>query len=269
MESKKDYQKSTGKTYGDDKSYDTRMALFLEWYLLDNYVPGTQNTILEDIIEKNESVWDQNHSEVCRNIANNIQALFEVKKVRNNSVTVLNLFTDEKYLIDEEDSNLIFRKNDIFQGRIVPQHGKWFFTGHFCFHPSEISSYINSEVKKISILQKSWEKELKNLEKELFKTQKTGLRISDQVVQMKRKIEGTDVGSKRNVLMEKLSALKEDRKKIETSGHQKDIAIDHLKNDKIKLEGRRMIVDLVNKLAYMKLKWERSRKIEIADIYKN
>ena len=52
MESKKDYQKLTGETSEDDKSHNTRMALFLEWSLLDNYVPGTQNTILEDIIKK-------------------------------------------------------------------------------------------------------------------------------------------------------------------------------------------------------------------------
>ena len=269
MESKKDYQKLTGETSEDDKSHNTRMALFLEWSLLDNYVPGTQNTILEDIIKKNESVWDQNRLEVHRNIANNIQALFGIKKVRNNSVTVQNLFTDEKHLIDEEDSSMIFRKNDIFQGRIVPQQGKWFFTGHFCFHPNEIHSYINSEVKNILTLQKSWGKEVKSLAKELFKTQKSRLKNSNYIVEMKRKIEVTGAGTKRDLLVEKLSALREDRDNLETSSKQKDISIAHLKKEKIEFVGRRMAVDLINKLACMKLKCERYRNIEIAEIYKN
>jgi hypothetical protein len=232
-------------------------------------MPETHSTILEDIIEKNLTEWDQNRLEICKAIANDIQALFEVKKVRDNSVTVLNLFTDEKYLVEEEDSNLIFRKNDIFQGRIVLHQGKWLFTGHFCFHPTQARRYVNSEAKKIFILQKSWKKELKILEKELFKIEKNSLKNSNHIVQMKSKIECTDFGSKRDKLAGKLSLLEEDRAKSEISIQQKDIEIARLKTEKIKLEGRRIVVDLVNKLAYMKLKWERSRQIEITDIYKN
>ena len=45
--------------------------------------------------------------------------------------------------------------------------------------------------------------------------------------------------------------------------------MDLLKLEKIKIEGRRLISELINKLAYMNLKWERSRQIDISDIYKN
>ena len=76
MQAKKEYQKTSGESYEDDRSYNTRMALFLEWYLLDNYIPGTQNTILENIIEENHHTWDQIHLEACQDITNNIQALF-------------------------------------------------------------------------------------------------------------------------------------------------------------------------------------------------
>ncbi len=269
LESKKDYQKLTGETSEDDKSHNTRMALFLEWFLLDIYAPGTQNTNLEDIIKKNESVWDQNRLEVCRNITNNIQALFEIKKVRNNSASILNLFTGEKYLIDEGDSSQIFRKNDFFQGRIIPQQGKWSFTGHFCFHPNETHSYIKNEVKNISMLQKSWGEEVKILEKKLFKTGKSRLKNSDDIVQVTRKVEIAGVGSKGDILAEKLLVLREDRENLETSFKQMEIAIAHLKKEKIEFEGRRMVADLINKLACMKLKNERYRNMEIAGIYKN
>ena len=36
---KKEYQKTTGEIYEDDKSYDNRMALFLEWYIFDRISP--------------------------------------------------------------------------------------------------------------------------------------------------------------------------------------------------------------------------------------
>ena len=45
--------------------------------------------------------------------------------------------------------------------------------------------------------------------------------------------------------------------------------INRLKIETIKLEGRNLISVLINKLSYMNLKWERSRQIEIFDIYKN
>jgi hypothetical protein len=63
--------------------------------------------------------------------------------------------------------------------------------------------------------------------------------------------------------------LEENKNKIEASTQQTEREMDHLKLKKIKIEGRRLISELINKLAYMNLKWERSRQIDISDIYKN
>lgn len=269
MQAKKEYQKTTGEIYEDDNSYNMRMALFLEWFLLDNYVPGTQNTILENIIEENQTTWTQDRLEICKDISNNIQALFEVKKIRDNSVTVLDLFKDEKYLVDEQDSKLMFRKNDIFQGRIVPRQGKWYFTGYFCFHPSKTHSYIKDEVRKLFLLQKSWNKELDALEKELLKKQKEALKNSKYIGKIATKIEGRDFDEKRERLTKELSVLEENKKEMEISIQETEQKINRLKIETIKLEGRRLISEIINRLAYMNLKWERSRQIEISDIYKN
>ncbi len=269
MEAKKEYQKTTGKIYEDDKSYNTRMALFLEWYLLNNYVSGTHNTILENIIEENQSAWAPDRLEICRGISNDVQALFEVKKVRDNSVIVLDLFKDERHMIAEEDSKLVFRKNDIFQGRIVPHQGKWHFTGYFCFHPGKTHRYIRGEVKKFFLLQKSWKKELAGLEKELLKKQKASLKNSKYIEKIKSKIEHRNFDAKRERLIKELLVLEEKDKEMETSTQETDKKIDHLKIETIKLEGRRLISELINRLVYMNLKWERSRQIEISDIYKN
>lgn len=269
MQAKKEYQSMTGEIYEDDKSYNMRMALFLEWYLLDNYTAGTQKTILESLIEENLFEWTQSHVEACKDIAYNIQALFEVKKVRDNSVTVLDLFTDEKYLIEEEDSKLVFRKNDIFQGRIVPRQGKWYFTGYFCFHPSKTQRFIKDEAKKIYIIHRLWLKELASLEKELSGIEKASLKNSKNIEKIKVKIERTEVDAKREKLIKELLEFEENSKNLEASAQEKNERIFNMKNETIKLEGRRLISELINKLAYMNLKWERSRQIEISDIYKN
>ena len=269
MMAKKEYQKTTGEIYEDDKSYNSRMALFLEWYLLDQYEPGTRQTVLENIIEDNSSSWTPDRLESYKDVSKNIQALFEIKKVRDNSVTVLDLFTDEKYQIEEEDSKLVFRKNDIFQGRIVPHNDKYFFTGYFCFHPNKTQRYIKGEAKKFYLLQRSWKKELTKLEKESSKIQKLYLKNAVSIEKIKTKIERTDSGTKRDKLTGKLLGLEEDKIKIEASSQQTGKEIGHLKPEKMKIEGRRLISELINKLAYMNLKWERSRQIDVSDIYRN
>ena len=269
MMAKKEYQKTTGEIYEDDKSYNSRMTLFLEWYLLDQYEPGTRQTVLENIIEDNSSSWTPDRLESYKDVSKNIQALFEIKKVRDNSVTVLDLFTDEKYQIEEEDSKLAFRKNDIFQGRIVPHNDKYFFTGYFCFHPNKTQRYIKGEAKKFYLLQRSWKKELTKLEKESSKIQKLYLKNAVSIEKIKTKIERTDSGTKRDKLTGKLLGLEEDKIKIEASSQQTGKEIGHLKPEKMKIEGRRLISELINKLAYMNLKWERSRQIDVSDIYRN
>jgi hypothetical protein len=269
MQAKKEYQKMTGEIYEDDRSYNTRMALFLEWYLLDNYIPGSQKTILENIIEENHLTWEQSHLEACQDITNNIQALFEVKRIRDNSVTVLNLFNDEKYLVHEGNSKLVFRKNDIFQGRIAPHKEKWNFTGYFCFHPIKTQRYLKDEAKKIFLIQQIWKKELSGLEKELSEKEKKSSKNYKYIQKIKIKIERTDKGTKKNNLINKLLFLEHNGNSMAISNQETNKKINRLKIETIKLEGRNLISELINKLAYMNLKWERSRQIEIFDIYKN
>lgn len=269
MLAKKEYQKTTGDIYEDDKSYNTRMALFLEWYLLDQYDPETHLTTLENIIEENPSSWTQDRLEIYKDISKNILGLFEVRKVRDHSVTVLNLFTDEKYLVDEADSKLAFRKNDMFQGRIIPHHGKYYFSGYFCFHPNKTHRYIKNEAKVFYILQKSWKKELKVLEKGLLKIQKTYFKNSKSIDKIKTKIANTDISAKLEYFNTEILSLEKVRAEIETRIQHAEETIHQLELDKIKLEGRKLNTELINKLAYMNLKWERSRQIDISDIYKN
>jgi hypothetical protein len=269
MEAKKEYQKTTGEIYEDDKSYNARMALFLEWYLLDNYKYGTNINILESIIEDNREAWTHSQLEVFKDIANSVQALFEIKKVRDDSVLVLDLFKENKYRVDEEDSKLIFRKNDIFQGRVVSHNGKCYFTGYFCFHPSMSHRYIRGEAKKLFLCQRSWSKDLVCLEKELSNKEKESLKKIKHINKIKNKIERADIGLNKDRLTKEFIELEESNRQHEISTNKTVKNIDELKNKTIKVKGRKMISELINKLAYMKLKWERSRQIEISDIYKN
>ena len=150
LAAKQTYQLETGAIYEDDKSYNSRMALFLEWYLCNNYAPKSSKTVLENLLENNSEECNSEKLTFYRSVSESIQSLFFIKKVNDDSVKAVNLFNDENYLVRENDSRLIFRKNDIFQGRIINFQKNIHFTGNFCFHPEKTHKYIKSEIKIIT-----------------------------------------------------------------------------------------------------------------------
>ena len=53
LEARKEYQKLAGEIYEDDRTYETRMGLFLEWYIFDHTVPGKEKSPLELFFDQN------------------------------------------------------------------------------------------------------------------------------------------------------------------------------------------------------------------------
>lgn len=269
LEAKKSYQKETGEIYEDDKSYNSRMALFLEWYLFDNYAADSSKTILETLLEDNPEAWDSDKLNIYSAIKESIQALFQVKKVKDDSVKVLNLFTDETYLVQEKDSRLIFRKNDIFQGRVIFLQEQFHFTGNFCFHPEKTHKYIKPEIKTISKTLIQYKKDLATIEKALLKANKNLKNLEFDIEKLKEKISNSDSEHKIAKLNKNLALLIEDKESQTNTIQKLESEAFIIRNDKIKIEGKKQINALANRFAYMNLKWERSRQIDISDIYKN
>ena len=70
-------------------------------------------------------------------------------------------------------------------------------------------------------------------------------------------------------LKQKLKLLVEEKEPQISTIQELTNKVSFIKNDKIKIEGNKQINALINSLAYKNLKWERSRQIDISDIYKN
>lgn len=269
LEAKKAYQKETGEIYEDDNSYNSRMALFLEWYLFDDYNVEKLQTPLETLIEENPDAWNSDQLEIYKSITKSIQGLFLAKKVKDETVKVVNLFTDETYLAHDKEARLAFRKNDIFQGRLIFFQEKFHFTGNYCFHPEKTHKYIKQEVKIINKAQAGDRKELVKLKKKLLKENKNLGSKEAEIEKLNEKINNTDTENKITKLKQKLSILIEEKNIFSKAIQDLESNIFSLEHDKIRIEGNKQINKLINKLAYMNLKLERSRQIEISDIYKN
>jgi hypothetical protein len=269
LEAKKAYQKETGEIYEDDNSYNSRMALFLEWYLFDNYIIKKSQTPLEMLIQEFSIFLSNQRIEIYKIFTKSIQGLFIVKKTKIETVKVINLFTDEAYLVQEKDSRLFFRKNDIFQGRLIFFEEQFHFTGNFCFHPKKSNEYVKQEVKLINKAQSRDRENIIKMKRNLLNS-KNKLKINEsEIEKINNKINNSDSLKKTTKLNQKLSLLIEEKNNFNKIIKDIENNIYTIEHDKIRIEGNKQINKLINKLAYMNLKFERSRQIESSDIYKN
>ena len=130
------YNKHTGDIFDDDKSYENRMSLFLEWYIFDHIDSISDKTVLQLIINNHKKI-PPDILKTISSFVSNIHALFIIKKIKKNSVRVLNLFNNEQYDVVEPLEKFYFCKNSIFEGRLLSYKNSYYFTGMFCFHPDD------------------------------------------------------------------------------------------------------------------------------------
>ena len=115
---RKEYQKYTGEIFEDDKSYEDRMALFLEWYIFERIDLSKEQTILESIISNSKEI----PASILINIKqfiNNIHGLFIVKKIRDTSVQSSIYLTTKNMTFMNHPANytlakIIFLKEDYY-----------------------------------------------------------------------------------------------------------------------------------------------------------
>ena len=265
---RKEYQKLSGEIYEDDKSYESRMGMFLEWYVFDRVDPSKDLTIFESIINENRETWPQFLLEIYEGFTTNIHGLFYIKKIRNESVSVVNLFDNEKYDVVEPDAKLHFNKNDLFEGRLVPYQNAYHFTGNFCFHPGKAEKFIRKQIDQLCINQIAYKKELIIKNSQLADDNKMLHKINVKIEKLKSKLLKSTSESKTSKLKMEIAEVETKRTDLETK-------VSHLKNEiklftheKIVREGKVTYHLLLQKLSYMHLIWERSRQIDLEDIYR-
>ncbi len=268
LAARQEYNKYTGDIFDDDKSYENRMSLFLEWYIFCYIDPTSDETVLKLIINNDKKI----PPDILKTISSfdsNIHALFIIKKIKKNSVRVLNLFNNEQYDVVEPLEKFYFCKNSIFEGRLLSHEKSYYFTGMFCFHPDDSKIFIKHEIKKIlkieisniNILNEKNEKlrtETKKLNKAIGDTKKIQLKLhrsksEKKIFELNRKL------SK----IESINVFYKDS----CSSLTKEISI--FTKNKIIREKKLNQTLLMFKLSLMQLLFERSRNIQINNIYKN
>ena len=268
LAARQEYQQYAGDIYDDDKSYENRMALFLEWYIFDRIEPDHGKTVLELIINKDK----EETLELLKNINKftpHIHGLFIIKKIKEHYVRAVNLFNNDEYNVVESSGKLYFNTSSIFEGRLLNYDNSHYFSGNFCFHPEGSNKYIKNEIKKISSLHKKKLKELNLKNIELKDANKKLNKSISSIKKIKDKLQRLNSDEKILKIKNDLSNLESIKKKNEENCSLLKKNIDIFTREKIIHENRSNQIQLMLKLSSKRLLLERSRNIDLKHIYKN
>ena len=268
LAARQEYQKYAGDIFDDDKSYENQMALFLEWYIFDRIEPAHDQTVLELIINDGKGKTLDSLKNINVFISH-IHGLFIIKKIKDHSVKAINLFDNEQYDVVEPSGKLYFSKNSIFEGRLLTYENSYYFTGNFCFHPEGSKKFIKSEIKKIFSLQKINVKELKLQNIKLKNENKKLNKTISLIEKLQEKIQRLNSEKKTLEIKNDLSELESIKEKQEENYSLLKQKINIFTHEKIIRESQSIQTRLMLKLSSMRLLLERSRNIDVKDIYKN
>jgi hypothetical protein len=268
-EIKSEYQKMSGTIFDDDRSYESRMACFLEWFVLERIVPNSTETTIEQYIRTNREDIPNETINIYRSLTETLHGVFLIKKISPEIVTVVNLINDEKYQVHDNGGKNMFQKNDVFEGRIVLLSAKHYFTGNFCFHPSKATKYITATVKNLRKEQKKTYDEMAKLNRNLKSLEIKIKSVSADIEKIKVKIEKTGSENKKQALQEKLESFENNLSSTKDEQTMMQVRAATWETKEVKIGCKNQYSQLIQKFSYMNLKWERSRQIDVKDIYRD
>lgn len=150
VQAKKEFFEDAGLVGGGDEtlSFEVRMCQFLDWYLFTRDLSKYHIPPVHYALESKELTFSNNETELLKNLSNIRHSLFEFIKVRGNDVYVRDLFSGKKICLTDSHVTSGFNNDEVFEARVIPFEKNWVFSKGFCFHPSEVKSFILKEIKK-------------------------------------------------------------------------------------------------------------------------
>lgn len=147
LAAKAEYFRLTGEVHEDDKSFEMRMASFLDWYLFDRPSPATGRTPAQEFYElhRNDS---PEAAAAYRGFTETRHGLFEVRKIGKGMLRLRELYSGKDFDVTERRQVAGLEKGDIIEARLIPNSGHLLFSSAFLYHPREGTKAILKEVKR-------------------------------------------------------------------------------------------------------------------------
>jgi hypothetical protein len=130
-----EYDEQRGRIYDDDELFETHMALFLEWYVLERPVVGSDPPIVHLL---REGPVAEAERPLLEALARSQRSLYEyIDEVARGQVLLRDLVLDGLWRVAKGPLGDGLDVGDLFEARLVPWEGGVRFGPSFFFHPRE------------------------------------------------------------------------------------------------------------------------------------
>jgi hypothetical protein len=155
LEAKREFFERAGIVDEEAINFETRMSQFLDWYMFSRELSTVHLPPVKLFLEKHKADLEPETLIFYENLTQSIHSLFEFVKLRESDITIYDLFSKKKFVLQDSAITAGFNPEEIFEARIIPFEKTWVFTRGFCFHPLEATRFIQKEIKQVRHLDHS------------------------------------------------------------------------------------------------------------------
>ncbi len=148
LAARRDWFDRHGEPHEEDKTFESRMNGFLDYYLYDFRPPGSPETTIELFMREQGPALTTDELAFYRVLGKSVHGLFEVRKIRPGEVRLRDCFTEVTHEVTERRQMVGLDKGDLLEARLLPFDGHLFFSAAFLYHPQEVRKLILNEVKR-------------------------------------------------------------------------------------------------------------------------
>jgi hypothetical protein len=148
LKAKAEYFAGTGEIFEDDRSFEMRMASFLDFYVFDRLLSDLGRTPAQLFVEDAQGIREEDLV-VRRALAQTRHSIWEVRKLATELVRLRDLFTSKDTDVFERRQPAGLKKGDLIEARLIPVDGRYLFSPAFCFHPPEAKKPVVKELKRL------------------------------------------------------------------------------------------------------------------------
>jgi len=148
LKAKAEFFAGTGEIFEDDRSFELRMASFLDYYVFDRVIPEQGRTPAQIFLAESEGIAESDLA-IRRGLVETRHSLWEVRKLGKNVIQLRDLLAGKDIDVFERRQPAGLKKGDLIEARLIPVDGRFLFSTAFCFHPVEAKKPIAKELKRL------------------------------------------------------------------------------------------------------------------------
>lgn len=142
-QARKSFFAATGEVFEDDPLFETCLASFIEWYVLDHR-EGDEPTWSERFLPNLSLEELQKGAQ----LAASLRSLYTPTRIHSRGLYLTDLLGGGRFLVTGEIPPGL-RKNDIFEGRIIPWGDTLLLSRTMIFHPFEAREVLLRQVSEL------------------------------------------------------------------------------------------------------------------------